>query len=86
MFFVWMFLLPLVILFLIFLGAGVTLFRALLRFFGFSSGASFHSGKSSGSRHSKQTSSTYSSSNATDQRKIIGDDEGEYVEFEEVKE
>lgn len=74
-----------IILFLIVLGIGVTLVRNILRFFGLgrTSSRSYDSYADSGNnRQQQQASSTASPSKP---KKVIDDDEGEYVEFEEVK-
>lgn len=84
--------LPIILLFVV-LGIGVTLVRSVLRFFGLGGGSSqtyggYGNTSSSGTRRdtqSRTSSSTNSSSSASRPKKVIGDDEGEYVEFEEVK-
>lgn len=73
-----------IILFLIVLGIGVTLVRNILRFFGLgrTSSRTYDSYAGSGNNRQQQASSTTSPSKP---KKIIDEDEGEYVEFEEVK-
>lgn len=77
--------LPLIIFFII-LSIGMTLVHRIRQFLGF--------GRSDGSANSRRTnygaqqqtqSRTSSSSQPSPKKKVIGDDEGEYVEFEEVK-
>ncbi|MBQ4524922.1 MAG: DUF4834 family protein [Bacteroidaceae bacterium] len=86
--------LPLILLFVV-LGIGVTLVRSVLRFFGLGGGSSQAYGgygsTSSSNGHRRDTQgrtssfSSDSSSSVSRPKKVIGDDEGEYVEFEEVK-
>ncbi len=79
-----------IILLLIVLGIGVTLVRGILRMFGlgapsrwdsrqYAAGDSSANGRQSDSK--QQTSSTAPPKN----KKVIDEDEGEYVEFEEVR-
>lgn len=74
-----------IILFIIILGIGVTLVRNVLRVFGwrrtsntYGQGVGEGNGRQSGNRHS-------STQEPPKNKKVIGDDEGEYVDFEEVK-
>lgn len=79
-----------IILLLIVLGIGVTLVRNILRVFGW--GGSSRWGRYADGRTSSERS-TQSGGGARTQtgsappqiKKVIGEDEGEYVEFEEVK-
>lgn len=80
---------PFIILFIIIVGVVVTFLNAILRAFGLggrrygydrqsASGREGHSSSASGQSHTGDTAAPQS-------RKVIGDDEGEYVDFEEVK-
>ena len=77
--------LPLIIFFII-LGIGVTLVHRIRQFLGFgrSNGAAYSRRTDYGSQQQAQ-SRTSSSSQPSPKKKVIDDDEGEYVEFEEVK-
>lgn len=77
--------LPLIII-LVVLGVGVTLVRSLLRMFGF--GGNFRNGygqQATRGEHTRQTQSQVQSDSPSKSKKVIEEDEGEYVEFEEVK-
>ena len=79
--------LPLIIFFVV-LGIGVTLVRSILRFFGLGQTTSRTYGYDTSQdarRHSSQGSASSSSQSPSKNKKVIGDDEGEYVEFEEVR-
>lgn len=80
--------LPLILLFIV-LGIGVTLIRNILHLFGIGrfSRSKEDYGNSTTNQRYKQTTSDHSASAKSSSRntKVIGDDEGEYVEFEEVK-
>lgn len=79
--------LPLIIFFVV-LGIGVTLVRSLLRLFGFG-GNSFTRGYGRQSADSntrqRQEHSQSSFDTSAKPKKVIAEDEGEYVDFEEVK-
>lgn len=72
-----------VILLLIVLGIGVTLVRNILRVFGW--GGSSRWGQYSGGQTASGRTEQQTTSAPPQVKKVIGDDEGEYVEFEEVK-
>lgn len=85
--FIWMLILPVIILFVIVLGIGVTFVRAIFRFLGFPTGTRFYETKSAerfSNRNAEDSHNNNSKSTTTNSRKIIGDDEGEYVEYEEI--
>lgn len=82
--------LPIIIL-LVVLSIGLTLVRNVLRIFGREGSSRW--GQYAGSRTSSESGHSARSGGARTQsasappkvKKVIGDDEGEYVEFEEVK-
>lgn len=78
-----------IILFIIILGIGVTLVRNVLRVFGLGGSSRWgqHTGGRAASGRTEQASGAgkQTASASPQVKKIIGDDEGEYVEFEEVK-
>lgn len=79
--------LPIILIFVV-LGIGVTLVRGILRFFGLgrsSSSYTYDNSSASGRASQGHSSASSSSSSSSRRKKVIGDDEGEYVEFEEVK-
>jgi len=78
--------LPLIILFVV-LGIGITLVRSLLRVFGLGNGSFFRTAgrTTDGSARQRETQSQDSSESSSKPKKIIAEDEGEYVDFEEVK-
>lgn len=82
------FLIVIVIVFVI----GFSLISGILRLlFGFGRKQHYYSGRKNGSpRDDSQNNNTHQSSSGyndpTSRKKIFGDDEGEYVDFEEVKE
>lgn len=77
--------LPLIIFFII-LGIGVTLVHRIRQFLGFGRSKSSAYSRRTGYGTQQQTQSrTSSSSQPSPKKKVIDDDEGEYVEFEEVK-
>lgn len=88
-----LFLIPLIILFIIIIGVIVTVVRGILRLFGFSNGQTFGSFTHSSRERSQseQQTSTHRHANRMDEnsssskKKVIGDDEGEYVDFEEIR-
>ena len=78
--------LPLILLFVV-LGIGATLVRNILHWLGFGR-TSYSNGqysRSTTSQNQHTTSTQSSTTTSSNSRKVIGDDEGEYVEFEEVK-
>lgn len=78
--------LPLIILFVV-LGIGITLVRSLLRVFGLGNGPFFRTAgrTTDGSARQREAQSQDSSESSSKPKKIIAEDEGEYVDFEEVK-
>ena len=78
--------LPLIILFVV-LGIGITLVRSLLRVFGLGNGPfSRATGRTTdGSARQREAQSQNFSESSSKPKKIIAEDEGEYVDFEEVK-
>ena len=82
-------LIPFIILFVIVVGVIVTFLSGILRFFGLGNRSYSYGRQSASNRDSYDTSASNRSqtNNSTppQSRKVIGDDEGEYVDFEEVK-
>lgn len=77
--------LPIIILFII-LGIGITLVRTILRFFGFGNQSQNYGQRyTDKAPNSGENQHTQSKQTSTQNRKIIADDEGEYVDYEEVK-
>ena len=80
--------LPLIILFVV-LGIGITLVRSLLRVFGLGNGpfsrATRRATDGNARARQRETQSQDSSESSSKPKKIIAEDEGEYVDFEEVK-
>lgn len=77
-----------IILLLIVLGIGVTLVRNILRVFGLGGSSRWgqYTGGQTASGRTEQSGTGRQTTSASPQvKKVIGDDEGEYVEFEEVK-
>ena len=77
-----------IILLLIVLGIGVTLVRNILRVFGWGGSSRWgqYTGGQAASGRTEQPGTGRQTTSASPQvKKVIGDDEGEYVEFEEVK-
>lgn len=78
-----------IILLLIVLGIGVTLVRGILRMFGLGGLSRWNSrqyaGDSSADGRQSQTKQQTSSTTSSKNKKVIDEDEGEYVEFEEVR-
>lgn len=77
-----------IILLLIVLGIGVTLVRNILRVFGWGGSSRWgqYTGGQAASGRTEQSGTGRQTTSASPQvKKVIGDDEGEYVEFEEVK-
>lgn len=88
-----LFIIPLIILFFIVIGVMLTVVRGLLHLFGIGNKTSSYRGANQQSaqheEYSKQNqrfrrSSRTSTTNSSSKKKVIGDDEGEYVDFEEV--
>lgn len=85
------FIIPIFIILAIVIGIVITFSRLLLQLFGF--GSNNNGNRYAGNRGSYGTerdttsggTDSHSSGHSSSGRKIIGDDEGEYVEFEEVK-
>ena len=80
--------LPIIILFVL-LSLGATLIRNLLRMFGLGRGFNRYYGPESSQhnadQHSSNTRNRKDTTTPPKTKKVIGDDEGEYVDFEEVK-
>ena len=80
--------LPIIILFVL-LSLGATLIRNLLRMFGIGRGFNRFYGTGSSQdnahRHSNTQNNSQEPTAPSKTKKVIADDEGEYVDFEEVK-
>ncbi|MBQ8360579.1 MAG: DUF4834 family protein [Bacteroidaceae bacterium] len=82
-------LIPFIILFVIVVGVIVTFLSGILRFLGLGNRSYSYGRQSASSRdfygQSASNRSQTNGSTPSQSRKVIGDDEGEYVDFEEVK-